>query len=104
MDVLSRGAAEQGSASSDGRLCLEATALLIRLQGCGDLPQLAFEDLVEVVDGQLDAVVGDAALAVVVGADLLGAIARADLGGAVGSQLGLLFGQSSLIQPGPQDT
>ncbi len=64
---------------SDGGLSLEAMALLIRLQSGCDLTQLAFEDLVQIVDRKLDAMVGDAPLAVVIGADLLGPVARADL-------------------------
>jgi len=59
------------------------------LQGRRQLVELAFEDLIEVVDGDLDAVVGDAPLAIVVGADLLGPVARAHLGAPVGRELGL---------------
>src|SRR5579862_3276232 len=89
--------------SSRGRgLGLQPPRTLVRLQGRGELVELAFEDLIEVVHGQLDAVIGDAALAVVIGADLLGAIAGADLRATVGRELGLLFGQRALIQPRAQ--
>src|SRR5213592_4742122 len=62
-----------------GGLRLQAPALLVGLEPGGELVKLAFEDRVQVMRGQLDAVVGDSALAVVVGADLLRAVARADL-------------------------
>src|SRR5256885_13234181 len=75
-----------------GRLDLEPAALLVGREPGRELVELALEHRVEVVDGELDAVVGDAALAVVVGADLLRAIAGADLRAAVGRQLGLLLG------------
>lgn len=60
-------------------LGLQSQAPLVGLQSRSELVKLAFEYLIEVVHGQLDAMVGHAALAVVVRADLLGAVARADL-------------------------
>ncbi len=47
-------------------------------QGLQNRIQLAFENAVELVEGEVDAVVGDAALGEVVGADALGAVAAAD--------------------------
>ena len=58
---------------------LEPAALLVVLQRGGELVQLAREQLVEVVGGELDPVVGDPPLREVVGADLLRALAGADL-------------------------
>src|SRR2546430_9674553 len=69
---------------------LERLAPLFGLERLGDLVQLAFEDAVEVVHGQLYAVVGDAVLGIVVRADLLGPLARADLGAAGSCLLGCL--------------
>src|SRR5918994_1123158 len=54
--------------------------LLLGGERIRELAQVAVQDLFEVVCGQLDPVVRDAALRVVVGADLLRALARADLG------------------------
>src|SRR5262249_36409721 len=85
---------------SSGRgLGLEAPPALVGLQRGGDLVELALEHLVEVVDGDLDSVVGDPALAVVVGPDLLSTVASADLRAAVRGELGLLFGERALVQP-----
>ena len=46
--------------------------------------QLAVHDALDLVERQVDAVVGDAALREVVGADALGTVARADQGFAQG--------------------
>ena len=80
----------------------EAPALLVGLERGGELVELALEHAVEVVHGDLDAVVGDAALGEVVGADLLGAVAGADLRAAVGGELGLLLGERALVEPRAQ--
>src|SRR5215218_9898348 len=82
---------------------VEPAALLVVLQRRRDVVELAREQLVEVVDGELDAVVGDAALGEVVGADLLRPLARADLRAPVGGQLGLLLGELLLVEPRAQD-
>src|SRR4051794_9517697 len=84
--------------SGRGCLRLQAPALLVGLESCRELVQLALEDRIEVVRGQLDAVIGDPALAVVVRADLLGAVAGAALRAAVGGELGLLLGDRALVQ------
>src|SRR2546421_7937339 len=77
-------------------------APLFGLQRLGELVQLAFEDAVEVVHGQLYAVVGDAVLGIVVRADLLGPLARADLGAAGSWRLGCPPLPLRLLQPGAQ--
>src|SRR4051794_5828379 len=86
-----------------GRVGLEAAALLVVLQGGGELVEVALQDGVEVVGRELDAVVSDAPLAVVVGPDLLGAVARPDLGAARVGGGRLLLGQRALVEPGAQD-
>ena len=68
----------------------------------GELAQVAAEDLVEVVRGELDPVVGDPALGEVVGADLLRPLAGADLRAAVGRDLGPLLLERALVQSRPQ--
>ena len=68
----------------------------------GELVQLALEHAVELVDGQLHAVVGDAALRIVVGADLLGALAAADLRPPLRGELGLPPLPLQLEEPRPQ--
>ena len=62
-----------------GRRSLERAPSLLCLQRLGEAAELAVDDLVETVLGQLDPVVRDAALGEVVRADLLGALAAADL-------------------------
>ena len=57
------------------RRSLERAPPLLRLQRLGEVAEIAVEDLVEPVLGQLDPVVRDAVLGEVVGADLLGALA-----------------------------
>ena len=54
----------------------QAARLVLLGEGVDDLVEVAGEHLVELVDGQPDAVVGDPVLLVVVGADLLGALPR----------------------------
>ena len=90
-------AAHAGSAcaASSARFSSAASASVNSLE-------VAVEDLVEVVGGQLHPVVGDPALREVVGADLLRALAGADLRLALGRDLGLLLGQLALIEPGAQ--
>ena len=53
----------------------QSLAAFLRGQRLGELVQLAFEYAIEVVHGQLYAVVGDPVLRLVVGPDLLGALA-----------------------------
>ena len=54
----------------------------MRQQRIEDLIKIALDDLVELVEGEVDAVVRDAVLRIVVGPDALGAVARTDLGAA----------------------
>src|SRR5262245_61869899 len=73
------------------------------LEGLHDVVQMAGDDTVQLVQRQVDAVVGDAVLREVVRADALGAIAGADQGAAL---LGTFFVQRllpALIQPAAQD-
>ena len=58
-------------------------------QGVGDFFQVTVHHKIELVQGEVDAVVGYAALGVVVGADALAAVAAADEGFAFGlTQIG----------------
>ena len=56
-----------------------------------DWVEVALHDLVELVEGEVDAVVGDASLRKIVGADASGAVARAHQRLACGGLFGLLF-------------
>lgn len=58
----------------------QGSGFLLLLQGFDDQVELAFEDVGEGVEGEVDAMVGEAALRVVVGADAFRAVARADQG------------------------
>ena len=84
-------------------LRLQPRALLLGRERRGELAQVAVEDLVEVVGGELDPVVGDPALREVVGADLLRALAGADLRAAVGGDLGPLLLERALVEARAQD-
>src|SRR5262249_31096989 len=81
----------------------EALLLVEVLQRLNHFAQVAGDDGVEVVDRQVDAVVGDPGLREVVGADALAAVAGADLAlarlGALAVELLLL----ALVQPAAQD-
>ena len=63
-----------------------------------DLVHVAVQELVELVDGQLDAVVGHTVFREIIGADALRAVARADLTFAVGRDGGALLFYLGLIQ------
>src|SRR5262245_31176387 len=62
-----------------------------------------FDNLVELVEGEIDAVIGDAALREIIGADALGAVARPDLAAPRGRALGIEALPFALIEPGTQD-
>src|SRR4051794_2154128 len=85
-----------------GGLLGEAAPLLIVLEGVGERGEVALEHLVEVVRGDLHAVVGDAPLGEVVGADLLRPLARPHLRGAGGGLLGPALGLRALVEPRAQ--
>ncbi len=72
------------------------------MQGVGDRLQVAGDDLVELVERQVDAVVGHAVLREVVGADPLAAVAGADEALALGGPLGLLLLQLGIVEAGLQ--
>src|SRR5439155_8603105 len=59
---------------------LERAPAFLRAERLGELVELPLQDPVELVDRELDPVVGDAVLGIVVGADLPCALAGADLG------------------------
>src|SRR5450631_3266878 len=68
-----------------------------------DLVQrLAFHHLRQLVQGQIDAVVGDAALRKIIGADAFRAVARADLPAPVGRALGVKLAALRVVQLGAQ--
>src|SRR5262249_41024896 len=71
-----RGGSQTGH-SPRGPLAAEALLLVVVAQGADDLGEVAGDDGVELVQVQVDAVVGDAVLREVVGADALAAVARA---------------------------
>src|SRR4051794_5706771 len=93
-----RGPGHRGDAGSRLCLLLEAAALLRVLERVRQLVRLAGQHLVEVVDAEVDAVVGHAPLRIVVGADLLRAVARPDLRLALGAERGLLLLQLGLVE------
>ena len=90
---LQLGASDGGEAEFD----------VAGLEGVDDLVELAFHDRVEGVEGQVDAVVGQAVLREIVGADALGAVAGADLRLAFGGQLVVLLLALEGQQPGAED-
>ena len=67
-----------------------------------DLVHVAVQELVELVNRQLDAVVGHTIFREIIGADALRAVARADLTLAVGRDGGTLLFYLGLVQPRTQ--
>ena len=86
------GAAAVGDGSGRGgaaraRGAFSFSAWLCATRRVHDLVEVAVQDLLEAVEGEADAVVGDAGLLEVVGADLLAAVAAAHLALAVAGDL-----------------
>ena len=72
-------------------------------QRVDDLVQgLAFHHLRQLVQRQIDAVIGDAALRKIIGADALRAVAGADLAAPVGGALGVELAALGVVQLGAQ--
>src|SRR5882757_303779 len=69
----------------------ELLGLVLGEKGLRQLGQIAVHDVVDLVEGETDAVIGDPSLRKIIGADALGAVARADQGFARGGFLGLLL-------------
>ena len=69
-----------------------ACSLVLCRQRIDEFVEIAGHDAIDLVERQVDAVIGDAALREIVGADALAAIAGADLGFAVGSARGVQAG------------
>src|SRR3954469_22969971 len=70
-----------GASPSRGSLFIEAgqpLRFILGGQSADQLVQLAFEDLGEAVEGEVDAVVGHPPLREIIGTDALGAVARSD--------------------------
>jgi len=61
-------------------------------EGVDEGVDIAFEGSGEVIEGEVDTVIGDAVLGVVVGADAFVAFAGADLGAAFGGVAGIFLG------------
>ena len=72
-------------------------------QGIGDFFQVAVHHKIQLMQGEVDAVVGYAALRVVVGADALTTVAAADKGFAFGGFFGLGFAFLRVVQTGGED-
>ena len=70
----------------------EQRRLILGDQRIDDLAErLAFQDLRQLVERKIDAVVRHAALRIIIGADALGAVAGADLAAALGGARGVLL-------------
>ncbi len=85
-------------------LVLELAAALVGDQRVDDLVELAGQDLVELVEVEVDAVVGDPVLLEVVGADLLGPAAAAHLVAAGVGQLGASGGPARALSSRARST
>src|SRR5580704_475186 len=72
-------------------------------QGVDELAQrLALDHLRQLVEREVDAMVGDAPLRKIVGADALGAVARPDLAAPIGGALGVALLPLGVVEPGAQ--
>src|SRR5262249_56338437 len=86
-----------------GRELREPPRFVIGDQGVDDLVQRApFHHLVELVEREVDAMVGDAALGEIVGADAFAAVAAADLALAVGGARLVAALALGVVQAGAQ--
>src|SRR5436305_3443600 len=78
--------------------------LMLRHQCVDDLAQrLALDDLGQLVQGQVDAVIADSRLRKIVGTNSLGAVSGTDLAAALGSALGFALLPLEIVEPGAQD-
>src|SRR5436190_14443762 len=93
----------QATGRSD-RAGLEREPAVLGLECLGELLQVALEDPVELVHGQLDPVIGEPVLGEVVRPDLLGALAASDLRLALRGERGLLALALELVEARAQDT
>src|SRR5216683_8247194 len=69
----------------------ELLGLVLREQRLSQLGQIAVHDVVDLVEGETDAVIGDPSLRKIISADALGTVPRADQGFARGGFLRLLL-------------
>src|SRR5439155_14520227 len=81
----------------------EHAAAVLRIESFRELVERTLEHPVELVDRELDPVIGDATLGEVVGPDLLRALARADLRAARRGELGLLLRALELVEAGAEN-
>src|SRR5216683_2262690 len=75
----------------------ELLGLVLGEQRLRQLGEIAVHDVVDLVEGETDAVVGDPSLRKIISADALGTVPRADQGFARGGFLGLLLAQLSVL-------
>src|SRR5258706_2892841 len=71
----------------------ELLGLVLGEQRLSQLGQIAVHDVVDLVEGETDAVIGDPSLRKIISADALGTVPGADQGFARGGFLGLLLAQ-----------
>ena len=94
---LARGRRQRITQRALGR---QQLGLMLGDQRVDDLAQrLALDDLRQLVEREIDAVVGHAALREIVGADALGAVAGADLAAALGGARGVLLLPLGVVEP-----
>ena len=94
--------------SLHARLCLgqflfEAFGFVVSHEAIDEGSELAIHDFGELVDGQADAVIGDAVLRIIVRANFLGAVTGFDLAAALGADGGLLLFEFHFVETRAQD-
>src|SRR5436190_592713 len=89
--VASIGEATEKPAAHAAVHLVEERRLTMRAKRGDDLLDVAFDDAIELVDRELDAVIADAVLRIVVRADLLAPLARSDHSAALGGDRGVLL-------------
>src|SRR6266545_6551774 len=98
-----RPSASASSCAIDGRSGTEAFLLPRELQRGDEVVDLTVQHLGEIVDGVVDAVVGDPVLGKIVGADLRRAVAGPNHGAPVARARRFLLGHHTVEQSRPQD-
>src|ERR671930_827030 len=96
-------ASSSAAASEDARSGTEPFLLTRQAQRANQVVEAAVQHLGKIVNGVMDAVIGDPVLGKVVGADLLRPVAGAHLGAPLPRPRGLLLGDHAVQEPSPQD-
>src|SRR5262245_16770894 len=102
--LLVRTAFLSAAQSRVAGLCCQQLSLMLGHQRVDDLAQrLALDDLRQLVERKIDAMIADPSLRKIVGADALGAVSGSDLAAPLGSAFGVTLLPLEVVKSGTQD-